>query len=343
MGTRRELTAAVAERYKGSNRAEKARILDEFVVVTGFHRKHAVRLLRGDIGPPPVRRVRRRVYDEAERNALVLLWEASDRFCGKRLKALLPEQTRLAAKRKRNLREFVETLVRLETDPTRYRDRQGAAEWADRFADETSIFAYRKRIGDTGITWTWRALTRRFLDYQLPKLKATYRKPYERYLTLKEFASVNDELVSDLRLGQLERVRDDINRNYAPSAVHRALSQAKEMLSWAWKYHAAASGLDEVQTQWWERWSFEYKTRRRTHMPTIDEIARTLVIAETFRHLADGEHDTYPGTLGGLWGVALTAQRTGSFLQMRPDRLFDAGEIDRKLHAWKIANWTAEE
>jgi hypothetical protein len=52
MGTRRELTAAVAERYKGSNRAEKARILDEFVVVTGFHRKHAVRLLRGDIGPP---------------------------------------------------------------------------------------------------------------------------------------------------------------------------------------------------------------------------------------------------------------------------------------------------
>lgn len=90
MATRRELTAAVGERYRGSGRAEKARILDEFVVVTGFHRKHAMRLLRGDIGQSSVRRTRRRIYEEAERNALVVLWEASDRICGKRLKALLP-------------------------------------------------------------------------------------------------------------------------------------------------------------------------------------------------------------------------------------------------------------
>ena len=46
MATRRELTAAVGQRYReASRRAEKARILDEFVVVTGFHRKHAMRLL----------------------------------------------------------------------------------------------------------------------------------------------------------------------------------------------------------------------------------------------------------------------------------------------------------
>ncbi len=46
MATRKELTAAVSERYRASTRAEKARILDEFVVITGFHRKHAMRLLR---------------------------------------------------------------------------------------------------------------------------------------------------------------------------------------------------------------------------------------------------------------------------------------------------------
>jgi hypothetical protein len=90
MATRRELTAAVGQRYREASRAEKARILDEFVVVTGFHRKHAMRLLRGDIGQSSVRRTRRRIYEEAERNALVVLWEASDRICGKRLKALLP-------------------------------------------------------------------------------------------------------------------------------------------------------------------------------------------------------------------------------------------------------------
>jgi hypothetical protein len=90
MVTRKGLTAAVGQRYRGSSRAEKARILDKFIVVTSFHRKHAMRLLRGDIGQSSVRRSRRRIYEEAERNALVVLWEASDRICGKRLKALLP-------------------------------------------------------------------------------------------------------------------------------------------------------------------------------------------------------------------------------------------------------------
>lgn len=36
------------------------------------------------------RRNRARIYQDAERNALILLWEAADRVCGKRLKALLP-------------------------------------------------------------------------------------------------------------------------------------------------------------------------------------------------------------------------------------------------------------
>jgi hypothetical protein len=46
MAVRDELVVAIAERYGDSLREEKARILDEFVAVTGYHRKHAMRLLR---------------------------------------------------------------------------------------------------------------------------------------------------------------------------------------------------------------------------------------------------------------------------------------------------------
>lgn len=91
MATRDELLAAVAMRYRESRRAEKTRILDEFAAVTGHHRKHAVRLLRA--GPTDRRsapRPERRLYDEAVHEALIVLWEASDRICGKRLKALVP-------------------------------------------------------------------------------------------------------------------------------------------------------------------------------------------------------------------------------------------------------------
>lgn len=63
----------------------------QFVAITGFHRKHAMRLLRCDFeGKTERRRNRPRIYQDAERNALILLWEAADRACGKRLKPLLP-------------------------------------------------------------------------------------------------------------------------------------------------------------------------------------------------------------------------------------------------------------
>jgi hypothetical protein len=91
MATRDELIAALSARYCQAEQIERSRILDEFVAVTGYHRKHAMRVLRS--GPTGTRhgpRPGRRVYGEAVREALILLWEASDRVCGKRLKALLP-------------------------------------------------------------------------------------------------------------------------------------------------------------------------------------------------------------------------------------------------------------
>src|SRR5207248_7607034 len=45
MGARREITAAVVDRYRSAGRADKGRILDELCAVTGWHRKHAVRAL----------------------------------------------------------------------------------------------------------------------------------------------------------------------------------------------------------------------------------------------------------------------------------------------------------
>lgn len=92
MATRNELTQAIGDRYRNASRSEKKSILTEFVAVTGYHRKHAIRVLRGAGCESVDRRSRigRGRYDEAVRQAVVILWEASDRVCGKRLKSLLP-------------------------------------------------------------------------------------------------------------------------------------------------------------------------------------------------------------------------------------------------------------
>jgi hypothetical protein len=45
MAARRELVAAIRQRYGAATRRKKARILDELVAVAGYHRKHAIRVL----------------------------------------------------------------------------------------------------------------------------------------------------------------------------------------------------------------------------------------------------------------------------------------------------------
>ena len=90
---KQELLATIRDRYRASSKREKSRILDEFIAVTGHHRKHGIRLLgqSGDDGEQqPAVKKGRRIYDESVRQALIVVWEAADRICGKRLKAALP-------------------------------------------------------------------------------------------------------------------------------------------------------------------------------------------------------------------------------------------------------------
>ena len=58
-------------------RKEKSRILDEFVAVTGHHRKHGIRLLgqSGDDGEPQLAAKKgRRIYNKAVGEALIVFW-----------------------------------------------------------------------------------------------------------------------------------------------------------------------------------------------------------------------------------------------------------------------------
>jgi Integrase core domain len=87
---RGELLAALRERYGQASREQKSLILDEVVALANCHRKHAIRLLREKEFVVCSAKASRRVYDEAVRQALIVLWEAADRICGKRMKAVLP-------------------------------------------------------------------------------------------------------------------------------------------------------------------------------------------------------------------------------------------------------------
>lgn len=106
-----EYMARMQGRYLKATKREKGRLLDEAVEVTGYHRRHALRVLRHGRFPGPPRaahqgrpvvatagrgslvapRGRPRVYSSVVVGALRVAAEASGWLCGKRLAPFLPE------------------------------------------------------------------------------------------------------------------------------------------------------------------------------------------------------------------------------------------------------------
>ena len=49
LSARQQLTATLSARYREAKRPAKQKILDEFVLATGYHRKYATTILKQDV------------------------------------------------------------------------------------------------------------------------------------------------------------------------------------------------------------------------------------------------------------------------------------------------------
>ena len=92
--SKREYLEAIYLRYRRASRKKKAIILDEFCAACGYHRKHAIRLLKKFtrfIKQPKKKRGRTSLYSKgAILKPLKKIWLSANLPCSKRLKAILP-------------------------------------------------------------------------------------------------------------------------------------------------------------------------------------------------------------------------------------------------------------
>ena len=115
MKDRQSLTREVAPRYQKARKAEKEKILDEFVKNTGYSRNYAIHILatwgkvhtvmidgkpiRMVVGVPRTRKARKGKvhYGELLKQVLVRIWALFDYMCGKRLAIFIRQNIALLA------------------------------------------------------------------------------------------------------------------------------------------------------------------------------------------------------------------------------------------------------
>lgn len=92
-----ELLEVVRPRYWKAGKAEKQKILDEFTYATGYHRKHAIRVLRNSVVKSRNRKRTgyKTVYRGEVVQALEQIWAIYGHLCSKRLQPFLPEAIRV--------------------------------------------------------------------------------------------------------------------------------------------------------------------------------------------------------------------------------------------------------
>lgn len=132
---KRELLEALRPRYLKASKEGKAKILDEFIAATGYHRKYAIRLLKH--GPKPKgwrKRGRSKVYQGEVVQVLEQLWEIAGRICSRRLHPFLGElvtvlerqgELTLAPQIKAQLLKMSRSTIDRCLQPARFPERRG--------------------------------------------------------------------------------------------------------------------------------------------------------------------------------------------------------------------------
>jgi hypothetical protein len=93
--SKRELLEVVRPRYLKAKKLEKQKMLDEFTCATGYHRKHAIRVLKNQVQVQNHLKGKTKTYKTIYCGEVVQvleqIWEIYGQICSKRLHPFLPE------------------------------------------------------------------------------------------------------------------------------------------------------------------------------------------------------------------------------------------------------------
>lgn len=200
----------------------------------------------------------------------------------------------------------------------------------------------KKSIRQPVTTWTLQDCVKRTLD---DRIKETQKKPIsaphasDMWVTFNrpELEKMMKMKAAHLQRADIEKVRDEVYSNRGLNPARKFITHTRSVLDFCFSEHAGLSGL-ESSDRWWLLLTFNEQSLPRERTPTLQEIARTMLLAEHFskhpapkskiRRMAFGKE-----VLNAFFFVCLTAQRQGAAVQLRCENMSEID--DGKLAVWK--------
>lgn len=179
------------------------------------------------------------------------------------------------------------------------------------FAIDATVQTLEERRRDG--PWEWGDLIDLFLAHKLPTFRTRWAGQYEKHLRRTVEGPLARKLVAAVTQEDLLKVRNQVAQERTPSAAKDTVEAIKAALNWAKRTEPVLSGLASTPYPWWrDGLHVEWSSTPREHTPTLEELARTLLIAERHRSLGGTAKETSNGALAALWAIVLTGQRAGA-------------------------------
>lgn len=270
------------------------------------------------------------------------------------LAALGPERGELkpgeirVIKDARELAQKTRAMLKDGTDPKAYLTGTAAGK-----AEEDAAAEAEKRRAIAAGRWTWESLVEKYADGYLSEPRMTTRgilkqpsvhtaKEARRYLTMAETKPLSGKLLSELRPGDLEDVRDACAEVGRKTASRQFVAYSKGALSFARRKHSRIAGL-EGSPKWWlevEKLDSTIPAPKGRY-PTLKELAKVLYVAEKYRKIPGRKNSkaTSETVLAALWFLALTAQRVTAGLALRKEHVLPWPEGP---DGWKVIYFPPE-
>lgn len=188
--------------------------------------------------------------------------------------------------------------------------------------------------------WEWQDLVDLFLAKKLPTLRPKWAVQFERHLRRSAEGAMVRKLVGAVTQDDLLKVRNRVAKARTMSATADTVEAIKAAMDWGKREEPILSGLGATPYPWWrEGVHVDYASEAREHTPTLEELARTLLLAERHRALGGTAKQTDNATLAALWSIVLTGQRVTALCGTKRSTTRDWPERP----GWKVWTWTAAE